>query len=220
MTLPTEFTIPELYAHLASAIYWPLPLVFWPIPIGLLFWIVFLWARASERKCLVPERGSNEPAVDFDRGSWPIINHGWRLVRLAALVVAFVTPPWADGAARMALYACGLALMISGALLRQHCIKTLGDHFTYKVKVSDHSEIIQRGIYRWVRHPSYTGGMLYNLGIGLALTNWQSAAFIVVGMLVMYAYRVRVEESALLMRHHASYRSYMQNTKRFVPYVF
>lgn len=220
MTLPTELSIHELYSFLGSAIYWPLPLVLWPVPVGLLFWVVFLWARAGERKVLLPERPSSGPTVDFDKGSWPIINHGWRLVRLAALVVAFITPPWVDGMARLALYGVGLLLMISGALLRQHCIKMLGDHFTYKVKVSDDSEIIQRGIYRWVRHPSYTGGMLYNLGIGLALTNWQSAALVVVGMIVMYAYRVRVEESALLKMHSASYGNYMQHTKRFVPYVF
>ena len=43
-------------------------------------------------------------------------------------------------------------------LLRQHCLKMLGDHFTYDVRVSEKSQIIKRGIYRWVRHPSYTGG--------------------------------------------------------------
>jgi protein-S-isoprenylcysteine O-methyltransferase Ste14 len=39
-------------------------------------------------------------------------------------------------------------------------------------------------------------------------------------MIVMYAYRVRVEESALLKMHSVSYGNYMQSTKRFVPYVF
>jgi protein-S-isoprenylcysteine O-methyltransferase Ste14 len=223
MTLPTELTIHGLYSFLGSAVYWPLPLVLWPVPFGLLFWAVFLWARASERKVLLPERperNSNGPAVDFDKGSWPIINHGWRLVRFVALVIAFTTPPWVDGTARIALNGCGLLLMIGGALLRQHCIKMLGNHFTYKVKVADDSQIIQSGIYRWVRHPSYTGGMLYNLGLALALTNWQATALVVGVMIVMYAYRVRVEESALLKMHSVSYGNYMQSTKRFVPYVF
>jgi protein-S-isoprenylcysteine O-methyltransferase Ste14 len=88
------------------------------------------------------------------------------------------------------------------------------------VKVADDSQIIQSGIYRWVRHPSYTGGMLYNLGLALALTNWQATALVVGVMIVMYAYRVRVEESALLKMHSVSYGNYMQSTKRFVPYVF
>jgi protein-S-isoprenylcysteine O-methyltransferase Ste14 len=87
-------------------------------------------------------------------------------------------------------------------------------------RVSEQSEIVKRGIYRWVRHPSYTGGMLFNLGLALALTNWRSLLLVVAGMLVMYVYRVRVEEMALLKVHKDDYREYMQDTKRFVPFIF
>ena len=62
--------------------------------------------------------------------------------------------------------------------------------------------------------------MLFNLGLGLALTNWNSIAFIVVGMVVMYVYRVHVEEQALLEIHRGDYREYMQHTKRFVTFLF
>jgi protein-S-isoprenylcysteine O-methyltransferase Ste14 len=206
--------------YLNSAIHWPLPLVLWPIPMALPFWLIFLWARTRERQILSRSQPLNDSAANFDKGSWPLINHGWRLVRLSAVVVAFLTPPLAEGAARNALFFFSLALMVCGALLRQHCLKMLGDHFTYDVRVSEKSQIIKRGIYRWVRHPSYTGGMLFNLGIGLALTNWNSIAFMVVGMAVMYIYRVHVEEQALLQIHRADYREYMQHTKRFVPFLF
>jgi protein-S-isoprenylcysteine O-methyltransferase Ste14 len=220
MIIPMDFPIREVSTYFNAAVYWPLPLVLWPVPMGLPFWIIFLWARSSERRILSRAHPVNDPAADFDKGSWPLINHGWRVVRLCALVVAFITPPWADGGARAALYCSGLILMVLGALVRQHAIKMLGDHFTYRVRVSEKSEIIKRGIYRWVRHPSYTGGMLYNLGIGLALTNWRSAALVMVGMFVMYVYRVRVEERALLKMHKADYSEYMQHTKRFLPFIF
>jgi protein-S-isoprenylcysteine O-methyltransferase Ste14 len=203
-----------------DAIHWPLPLVLWPVPVGIPFWVVFLWARASERRILSRARPSIDPAADFDQGSWPLINHGWRLLRLAALVLAFMTPPWTDGIARNALYCFGLLLMIIGAFVRQHSIRMLGDHFSYRVRVSERSEIVKRGIYRWVRHPSYTGGMLFNLGLAIALTNWRSLLLVVAGMLVMYVYRVRVEEMALLKVHKDDYREYMRDTKRFVPFIF
>jgi protein-S-isoprenylcysteine O-methyltransferase Ste14 len=218
MTLELPFG--ELLTRLDAAIHWPLPLVVWPIPVGLAFWAVFLWARARERSALSHQCVSGDSATDFDKGSWPLINHGWRLVRLTALLVAFVTPPWVDGAARYALFGLGLALMVAGALLRQHCFRMLGEHFTYQVKVSAHSEVVKRGIYRWVRHPSYTGGMLYNFGIGLALTNWGSTLLVVFGMLVIYLYRVHVEERALLQMHRHDYGEYMRHTKRFVPFVY
>lgn len=216
----TGLPIQATFEHLISAIYWPLPLALWPIPMAIPFWAIFLWARFRERQILSRSRPLSDAATDLDRGSWPLISHGWRLVRLSAVVAAFLTPPMVVGAPRDALFFVSLALMIAGALLRQHCLRMLGDHFTYDVRVSDRSQIIKRGIYRWVRHPSYTGGMLFNLGLGLALTNWNSIAFIVVGMVVMYVYRVRVEERALLQIHHADYREYMRHTKRFVPFVF
>jgi protein-S-isoprenylcysteine O-methyltransferase Ste14 len=212
--------IHETLAYLGSAVYWPLPLALWPTPTAVPFWAIFLWARSRERQILSRSRPINDSAANFDKGSWPLINHGWKLVRVAAVVAAFITPPVAEGAPRDALFLFSLALMIAGALLRQHCLKMLGDHFTYDVRVSEKSEIIKRGIYKWVRHPSYTGGMLFNLGLGLALTNWNSIAFIVIGMVVMYVYRVHVEEQALLQIHSGSYREYMRHTKRFVPFLF
>jgi len=220
MNIPIELDVREMFVYFNSAIYWPLPLVFWPVPLGMLFWFIFLWARWSERKALLPEHPSSDSAIDFDKGSWPLINHGWRLVRLSALLVAFITPPWTDGVQRYALYCFGLIMMMSGALLRQHCLRMLGTQFTYKVKVSERSKIIKRGIYRWVRHPSYTGGMLYNLGIAFALTNWRSVVLVVVGMIVMYVYRVGVEEKAMLNMHRDDYGEYMRHTKRFVPFIF
>lgn len=207
-------------AYLNAAIYWPPPFVLWPIPLAMPFWLVFLWARGTEQRILSRRRPREDAAIDFDSGSWPLINYGWRVVRLSALSLAFLTPPWLDGALRIALYGAGLLMMISGALLRQHCLRMLGDYFTYRVSVSEKNTIVKSGIYRWVRHPSYTGGMLFNLGIGLTLTNWRSAVVIILGMIVMYVYRVHVEEKALLKVHSAAYGEYMQRTKRFVPFVF
>jgi protein-S-isoprenylcysteine O-methyltransferase Ste14 len=207
-----------MLVHLNGLLYWPLPLVFWPVPVGMLFWLVFLWARNRERNALLPEHPSSDPAADFDKGSWPLIMHGWRAVRLSALLVALITPPWTEGVERYALYGLGLVMMTSGALLRQHCLRMLGAQFTYRVKVSDGSQVVKRGIYRWIRHPSYTGGMLYNLGIAFTLTNCASVVLVMVGMIVIYVYRVRVEERALLGVD--GYREYMKHTKRFVPFVF
>ena len=220
MTIGIEFPFRELAAHLVAALYLPLPLTFWPVPAALPFWIVFLWARQSERRALSGRAPVGNPATDFDRGSWMLISQGWRLVRLAAVVAALCTPPWLDGAGRYVLYGFGLLLMISGALLRQHCFRMLGEQFTYRVHVSERGRIIKRGIYRWVRHPSYTGGMVFNLGLALALTNWRSTALVIIGMVVMYFYRVRVEERALLEVHKDAYSEYMRHTKRFVPFVF
>ena len=80
--------------------------------------------------------------------------------------------------------------------------------------------VIDRGPYRWVRHPSYTAGLVLFGGIGLALGNWLSLVFLGVTIPFVYAYRVRVEERALLTAIGEPYRRFMETRKRFYPYVF
>ena len=96
----------------------------------------------------------------------------------------------------------------------------LGKHFTGDVKATEDQPVIENGVYRWVRHPSYTGGMLMYLGTGLALTNWLSVAIIVAAGGAAYLYRVRVEERALQAALGGRYQEYMRRTKRFIPFVF
>jgi len=111
----------------------------------------------------------------------------------------------------------GLGIMIAGSLLRRHCFRMLGRSFTAVVVVNLDQQIIERGAYRWVRHPSYTAGMLLFAGSMLALGNWLSVAVVLSGAIVAYSYRVRVEERALLETLGEPYRAYMQRTKRFIP---
>lgn len=84
----------------------------------------------------------------------------------------------------------------------------------------DGHEVIERGAYRYVRHPSYTAAALIYLGIGLALGNWIAVLIIMAGVALAFGYRVRVEERALLSVIGEPYRDYMARTKRFVPFLW
>jgi protein-S-isoprenylcysteine O-methyltransferase Ste14 len=121
---------------------------------------------------------------------------------------------------RKTWFAIGLAILWLGRLLRKHCWKMLGPHFTGDVKVSADQPVIDKGAYRWVRHPSYTGGILMYFGTGLALTNWLSAVVMTIPGAAGYIYRVYVEEKALQANLGGRYQEYMRRTKRFVPFVF
>src|SRR5829696_5289565 len=111
------------------------------------------------------------------------------------------------------------AALVAGSLLRRHCFRMLGESFTGAVQVRAEQTVVQRGAYRWVRHPSYTAGILMFSGIGLSLGNWLSLAVLAVIPAATYVYRVAVEERALAATVGEPYREYMRRTKRFVPYV-
>jgi protein-S-isoprenylcysteine O-methyltransferase len=88
------------------------------------------------------------------------------------------------------------------------------------VAIATDHQLIDRGPYRYVRHPSYTGALMAFLGIGLALANWTSLAILVIPIFSVFARRMRVEESALLLGLGAQYRLYMDRTKRLIPGVY
>jgi protein-S-isoprenylcysteine O-methyltransferase Ste14 len=58
------------------------------------------------------------------------------------------------------------------------------------------------------------------LGIGLAMTNWASLLALLICAFFGHMCRVRVEEQALSQTLGQPYIEYMQQTKRFIPFVF
>ncbi len=182
-----------------------------------LFWAVLLFAYGPEFRLIARSRPAQGEKTD--RGSMTfIVLAGW-VGMLGAFMVAGV-PAFVITTGQKTWFVAGLATLFGGRMLRRHCWRMLGKHFTGDVKASADQPVIQQGIYRWVRHPSYTGGMLMYLGTGLALTNWLSALIISTAGGVAYLYRVRVEEQALQANLGDRYRDYMRRTKRFLPFVF
>jgi protein-S-isoprenylcysteine O-methyltransferase Ste14 len=185
-------------------------------PYAWVFWAVFLLAYVPEFRLIA--RARPVPGQTPDRSMIFIMLLGW-----IGFPVAFAVAAWSNFVLvrhQKMWFWLGIGLLLLGSALRRHCFKMLGSYFTANVKVADDQTVIREGAYRWVRHPSYTGGMLMYLGTGLALTNWLSVLVIVILGGLGYAYRVRVEEQALTSALGQTYREYMQRTKRFVPFIF
>ena len=59
--------------------------------------------------------------------------------------------------ARPQTFYAGLALMAAGLVFRAYAIQQLGRYFTPEVTVQPGQRVVDRGLYRYLRHPSYTG---------------------------------------------------------------
>lgn len=140
------------------------------------------------------------------------------------LVGAFVLASDAQGAAitvaRWPLFICGVALMAGGIVVRQWSVALLGSSFTVDVRVREHQQVIDRGPYRFVRHPSYSGMLLTFAGVGLALTNWLSIACVLLAPLIGLVVRIRIEERALLAELGEPYRRFAEGRARLIPHVW
>ena len=194
----------------------PLPFV-WPY--GLVFWAVTIWAFLPEQKIVQGGLEGGKGADSKDSGSLRVLLGGMGIAFFLAYPLAFVRTWWSPPGARVLLYAVGIAMILLGSLLRRYCWRTLGEYFTGDVRARADQLVIRTGPYRLVRHPSYTAGMMMNIGIGLALGSWASFALLTIATIATYMYRVRVEERALLNTIGEPYRDYMKESKRFIPYI-
>ena len=113
----------------------------------------------------------------------------------------------------------GAAVVILGVAIRQWAIAVLGRFFSGVIGVQTGQNVVESGPYKLVRHPSYTGVLVLELGIGLALRSLAAIPVIVLLFALAYGYRMLVEEKVLASELGDSYRAYMKRTKRVIPFV-
>jgi len=194
----------------------PLPFV-WPY--ALVFWAVYIWAFTPEWRIVRGGVQGVKHVDSKDSGSLRLLLGGQWIALLIAFPVAFLGASAFPRQLRFSLFAVGISLLLLGSLLRRYCWRTLGEFFTGDVRARRDQPVIRSGPYRLVRHPSYTGGMMMFIGIGLSLGNWISVALLAFSTVALYSYRVSVEERALLETIGEPYGVYMKERKRFIPYV-
>jgi protein-S-isoprenylcysteine O-methyltransferase Ste14 len=142
------------------------------------------------------------------------------LAFVAAFPLAWAPALQVAAPVRGMVFWSGVALLIAGSLLRRHCWRMLGAYFTGDVRVQANQPVVAAGAYSFLRHPSYTAGVLMNIGVGLALGSWASAFLLTVASLLVYSYRIKVEERVLLAAIGEPYRDFMRTRKRLIPYVY
>ncbi|MGH7760248.1 MAG: methyltransferase family protein [Candidatus Dormibacteraceae bacterium] len=182
------------------------------------FWVVLFGWIGTE--LWLGSRRSRLPAgaTDHDAGSkWFLIGCVWASIAIG-IWTALLLPDAAIRSYRTEVFILGLVLMVAGMALRWYPIRVLGASFTCEVSTRPGQVVVESGPYRWVRHPSYTGGLLTVLGVLVCCVNWASLAALIVTA-AGYAYRIKVEEEALAAHLGTPYREYMRRTKRLIPFV-
>jgi protein-S-isoprenylcysteine O-methyltransferase Ste14 len=124
------------------------------------------------------------------------------------------------GSARWPLFVIGLVLMTAGVAVRQWAILTLGRFFTVDVRVHPDQRVVERGPYRWVRHPSYSGLLIFLVGLGLALSDWLSVIVLATLPAAGLIIRIRSEERALLTGLGEKYRRYAATRRCLFPGIW
>jgi protein-S-isoprenylcysteine O-methyltransferase len=104
--------------------------------------------------------------------------------------------------------------------VRWTAIYQLKHFFTVNVALSKDHELIQTGLYRFIRHPSYSGALISFFGLGVAFANPLSTFAISMPIFLVFRFRIVVEETVLLEHFGSAHSDYCTNTSRLLPGVW
>ena len=180
--------------------------------------IVVLLFPVLEITLAIRKRADSQVTSNEDRGSMLLL---W--LAIAVGVCAAIAFQWVR-AARFtfpadAVRLVALCLLVGGLAIRWASIVTLGRFFTVDVAIHHGHTLVERGLYRYVRHPAYTGMLLAFLGLGVFFANWLSLGALMLPITLAGVNRVAKEERALHAGLGPAYDAYCARTKRFIPWV-
>ncbi len=110
--------------------------------------------------------------------------------------------------------AAGLMLVL-GQALRYAAIYTLGERWTVRVMILPGVNPVNRGIYRFIRHPNYLGVILEIAAVPLLHTAYLTAIFFSIANALLLTWRIHTEESAL--KDNNDYEQVFAERPRFLP---
>ncbi|MGD0802335.1 MAG: isoprenylcysteine carboxylmethyltransferase family protein, partial [Terracidiphilus sp.] len=101
-----------------------------------------------------------------DRGSLLILWITIILAIFAAEKVHYTLPANIFGGAHWLLLVA-ILLLLAGIIIRATAILSLGKAFSPNVAIRNNQTIYRGGLYRFLRHPAYTGSLISFLGLGI-----------------------------------------------------
>jgi protein-S-isoprenylcysteine O-methyltransferase Ste14 len=183
-----------------------------------IFFVVYALWLLSELVIggIIPRsRRHGTPIRYEDRSSRLLIS----LSMFLSLMIAFLFAASGIASLPSGAFYLGIGLMIAGILLRQWSIAVLGRYFSRTVGVQEGQAVVDRGPYRLVRHPAYTGSLLTMVGLGFVLQSWGAVLVLIAFFGAAFGYRIHVEEAVLTSKLGDKYVAYAKKTKRLIPYV-
>ncbi len=152
-------------------------------------------------------------------------NPVWRILSAVGIVGLFVLFEAYPSYFRHNMYvptdacrAAGIAVCAAGVAFAIWARHTLGRNWSGNPTIKEGHELIERGPYRFVRHPIYTGILLAILGSGIGSGQVKHLFILGFAVAILWA-KLRIEESLMLRQFPETYPGYMKRTKALVPFV-
>lgn len=159
------------------------------------------------------------------KGGKLVKSQDWMIFVSMGLSLALgLLSPWSDAAGEgvlpggAALRWVGLVLYVVGSALMLWAPMYLGRYFSTRVTIQEDHRLVTDGPFAVVRHPRYSGCLLWGLGLPLVFLSLPGlTAALLYGL--TFAWRIRDEERLLAAHFGEQWTAYAARTKRVVPHV-
>jgi protein-S-isoprenylcysteine O-methyltransferase Ste14 len=88
----------------------------------------------------------------------------------------------------------------------------------YWSRESGQGKVVKTGVYKYIRHPQYTGFMLLTVGM---ILEWATLPTLIMWpfIAILYYRLAKREENDMIKEFGEEYVMYMKRTKRFIPFI-
>jgi protein-S-isoprenylcysteine O-methyltransferase Ste14 len=114
----------------------------------------------------------------------------------------------------------GLVLMLGALYLFYETHRQLGKNWSVTLETRKKHELVDTGLYAFVRHPMYSAFWLLAFAQAFLLANWIAGLSGIVGWGILFFLRVGHEERLMIDTFGREYVEYMNRTKRVLPWVY
>jgi protein-S-isoprenylcysteine O-methyltransferase Ste14 len=112
---------------------------------------------------------------------------------------------------------CGLVVMIFALWLFWRAHVDLGLNWSITLEMRKEHELIERGVYRRIRHPMYSAIFLFAIAQAFLLQNWLAGWAGFVTFALLYLVRTPREEKMMREFFGEKYEDYMRRSGRLWP---
>ena len=112
----------------------------------------------------------------------------------------------------------GYGIFILGAVIALIAAVNLGKNLTPLPRPKENAELIQNGLYRFVRHPIYFGVIVLSIGWGLIQQSTLIWLYVIV-IAIFFDIKSRKEERWLTERF-STYADYQGRVRKLIPWIY
>ncbi|MFX1388757.1 MAG: methyltransferase family protein [Promethearchaeota archaeon] len=133
-----------------------------------------------------------------------------------SLLISQVIPFWDN----IIISYVGFIFFITGSLTIFVARIQLGRLGTAELKTEEDHQLFTEGVYKYIRNPMYSGGLIATIGFCLVFRCIITLIIMFLYTFLIYRMRIKEEERILLEKFGKEFEAYKRRTKKLIPYLY